>query len=118
MRITLIEGSRPRLIQTDPKSAISGPNRVKIRSESGLNQVWREGFGGGRVQRGRSGWEGSVAPRKVLSLAFPEPNPETQRKHTLRANSEFFRFGTVGDTPTPRETKLNPSSEKFLGAKN
>ena len=51
------------------KSAFSGPNRVKIRSESGPNQVWGEGFGGGRVQRGRSGLEASVAPRKVLTLS-------------------------------------------------
>ena len=53
---------------SDPKFSFSGPNWVKIRSKSGLNQVLGEGFRGGRVQRGRSGWEGSVAPRKVLTL--------------------------------------------------
>ena len=41
-----------------------GQNQVKIGSESGPGR----GFGGGRVQRGRSGWEGSVAPRKVLTV--------------------------------------------------
>ena len=36
---------------------------VKIRSKLGPNEGPGEGFGGGRVQRGRSSWEGSVAPR-------------------------------------------------------
>ena len=39
--------------------------RVKIRSKSGPNQVRGKGSGGGRVQRGRSGWRGSVAPRNA-----------------------------------------------------
>ena len=30
------------------------------------------GSEGGQVQRGRSGWEGSVAPRKVLRLRGPQ----------------------------------------------
>ena len=38
----------------------SGQNQVQIGSESGLGR-------GGRAQRGRSGDEGSVAPRKVLT---------------------------------------------------
>ena len=41
---------------------------ARIRSKSGPNQVWGEGFGGGRVQRRRSGWKASVAPRKVLNI--------------------------------------------------
>ena len=48
----------------------SGQNQVKSRTESGP-QVRGEGFGGGRVKRGRSGWEGSVAgelPRNYLCL--------------------------------------------------
>ena len=48
-----------------------GQNQVKIGSESGLGGR----FGGGRVQRGKSGWEGSVAPRKVLTC---EPSRELQ----------------------------------------
>ena len=48
------------------KRRISGSNRVKIRSKSGPNQVRGEGFRKGRVQRGRFGWEGSVAPRESL----------------------------------------------------
>ena len=69
----------PDLIQTwfwpdsDLKSAFSGPNQIEIRSEirskSGPNQVWGEVFGGGWGQRGRSSWNGSVAPRKVSSLS-------------------------------------------------
>ena len=39
----------------------SGQNQVKIRSTLGLGEV----FAGGRGQRGRYGWNGSVAPRKV-----------------------------------------------------
>ena len=30
--------------------------------------VQKGGFGGGRVQRGRSGWEGSVAPPQSLDI--------------------------------------------------
>ena len=42
-----------------------------VRTGSKFNQVRGEGLGGGRVQRGRSGWLGSVAPRKVLILQKP-----------------------------------------------
>ena len=38
-----------------------GPDRVQIRLG--------EAFGGGRRQRGRSGWSGSVAPSEVLTIA-------------------------------------------------
>ena len=50
------------------------PFRVRIGSKSGPNWVQiRSGgkeFGGGRVQRGRSGWEGSVAPPETLDPLF------------------------------------------------
>ena len=46
-------------------------HRVKIRSKSRPNQVQEEGFGGGRVQRGRSGWEGSVDPLESLYPSRP-----------------------------------------------
>ena len=52
------------------KGRISGPNQVEIRSKSGLNQVWGKVFGGVRGWEGRSGWNGSVAPRKVSTLTF------------------------------------------------
>ena len=45
-----------------------GPEIRLFGSKSGLNWVRNEGFGGGRVQRGRSGWEGSAAPRESLEL--------------------------------------------------
>ena len=51
-------------------------NWVKIRSKSGPNQVQREGFGGGRFQRGSLGPVGPagkalcMAPRKVLTKRF------------------------------------------------
>ena len=54
---------------SDSKSAFSGPNPVKIGSKW-FNHVRAEGLGGGRVQRGRSSWKGSVAPRKVLTKKF------------------------------------------------
>ena len=44
----------------------SDQNQVKIGSETGLG----EGFGGGRVQRGRSSWEGSVAPPESLEVMW------------------------------------------------
>ena len=59
----ILTRSRPDL---DLKRRISSPNRVEIGSKSGPNQVRGVGFGGGRVQRGRSGWEGSVAPPESL----------------------------------------------------
>ena len=64
------------LTRFGPEKAALGPNRVKIRSKLGQNQVKigsssvpGEGFGGGRGQRGRSGWEGSVAPPESLDLS-------------------------------------------------
>ena len=50
----------------DPIPTRNLPFQVRIRSKSGPNQVRGERFGGGRVQRGRSGWEGSVAPPESL----------------------------------------------------
>ena len=41
-----------------------------FRSEPGPNQAWGEGLGGGPARRGRSGWNGPVAPRKVLTLSL------------------------------------------------
>ena len=59
----------------DPILTRFGPEKADFVSESGQksgpNQVRGEGFGGGQGQRGRSGWEGSVAPRKVLILGVP-----------------------------------------------
>ena len=52
---------------------ISGPNRVQIRSKSGSNHVRGEGRGGGLARRGRSGWNGPVAPRKVLTPDTDHP---------------------------------------------
>ena len=40
----------------------------EIGSKSGPNRRGSVGFGGGRCQRGRSGWEGPVAPRKFSPL--------------------------------------------------
>ena len=62
-------------------AAFSGPNQVKIRSDSGPNQVWGEGFRGGRVQRGRSGWEGSVAPPESLDTTLPDMNYRMENQH-------------------------------------
>ena len=64
------------------KRRISGPNpgqnQVKIRSESR--------FGGGRVQRFRSGWEGSVAPPESLDLSGE--NKEHLKRNTPE-NADF-----------------------------
>ena len=46
------------------------------------------GFGGGRVQRGRSGWEGSVAPPASLDLKVPLLTPERAlERHPLTAST-------------------------------
>ena len=52
-----------------PDFARKGGFQVRIESKPSENRVPDpgEGFRGGRA-RGRSGWEGSVAPRKVLTL--------------------------------------------------
>ena len=43
-----------------------GPKKTDFRSKVGQNQVWGEVLGGGRGQRGRSGWDGAVGPPKSL----------------------------------------------------
>ena len=53
---------------------ISGLNQVEIRSKSGPNQVWAEGFGGFWRQRGSSGWEGPCSA---------SPNPEIPKRHRV-----------------------------------
>ena len=46
--------------------------QARIRSKSGLIRVRNEGFGGGRVQRGRSAWEGSVCSSSGKSRRIGE----------------------------------------------
>ena len=66
---------------SDPKSAFfrseSGQNQVKIGSESGPNQV-RGGGSDGVGSRGRSGWEGSVAPLESLDPGPGKATPQTK----------------------------------------
>ena len=44
-----------------------GPEIALFGWQSGPNQVCADVFGGGRAQRGRSGWDGPVGPPKVLT---------------------------------------------------
>ena len=84
---------------SDLKTVFSGPNPVKIRSKSGPNQVRGEGFRAGRVQRGRSGWEGSEAPRESLeAYANKDSFLHKQFGQTHSAVSVILkrRWGTTG----------------------
>ena len=58
----------------------SGHNQVKIRSKSGPGG----GFGGGWIQRGRSGWEGSVAlPESLDCRGKVSPNTNCYFKFVI-----------------------------------
>ena len=83
-------------------SVNSGPNQAESRSKSRPDQVPAEGFGGGRCQRGRSSWNGPVAPRKVSTLQHETHNLFTAchvqvwladlRRHSVR----LFLVGYTG----------------------
>ena len=96
-------GPDPTLTCFDPFRTRKGGFQVRIRSKSaGPDQIRGEGFGGGRVQRGRSGWERSVAPRKVLTVLsktvfgpfpiFGSPKPRVRGN----AFETFLDFGLKG----------------------
>ena len=86
----------PTSLDTTPSEALPpdlisirfGPEKADFGSDLGHNQVQGEGFGGGRVQSRRSGWEGSVAPQKVLKLnvsgAFLKKSPPEPLRPSLR----------------------------------
>ena len=87
----------------DPIQTRKPPFQFRIRLKSGQNQVWirsREGSEGGRVQKGRSGLEGSAAPPesldcmvsvvRVLAVKFVCPKnlkQPNERKKVLRSRS-------------------------------
>ena len=69
------EGGDRSIVRWNLRPIIFGVEfQERIRSKAGRNRgpnrVRRSRFGGGRVRKGRSGWEGSVAPPEGLILNF------------------------------------------------
>ena len=72
---------------------ISVPTHVEIMSESGPNQIWAEGFGGGRYRRRRSGcpedpeWHLDAARQRLPRHKFAAqlPREAQQRYFSYRA---------------------------------
>ena len=77
----------------DPIRTRKGGFRVRIGSKSGQNRVrigsGGRGSGGGQVQTGRSGWQGSVAP-------LESPDCTGFKRDSFRETHLWERFGQTG----------------------